>query len=64
MQLNEVAWETLAINNRVTSSIDKVGGIILNLETIDNVHFITILWDSNIQMKFNHVWTNDITLGE
>ncbi len=65
MQLNQVPWNELSINNHVKSDMDQVGGIITNLETIDGgTNLITILWDTNIQMKFNHAWTTEITLGE
>ncbi len=64
MQLNQAPWASLAINNRVVSDIDHVGGIIVNLETTDYVNFVTILWDTNLQMKFNHEWATDITIGE
>lgn len=65
MKLNEVNWLDLVEENRVISDFDQIEGNIVGLEQIGGLNFVTILWTTGIQMRFNQAWMTDITyLGE
>jgi len=64
-QLNEVDFGQLKILDKVQSSVDGVDGTITGLDTIGRDDMITISWSSDLVMRFNHIWTDNINyIGE
>lgn len=61
MNLNEINWNTIKVGDKVVSNQDQVHGVIHMLETTPTNKFITILWSSDIMMRFDHNWTTEIT---